>query len=143
MATKYFNIHRYIHKKQKFIRLKGSRRRKIIMEDLLQIVSVPVITAIVYGAAELYKKAVNDKESLIRLIPILGAVLGAVLGITAFFAAPEIIAADNVFTAILTGGASGLAATGGHQVFKQLLSKNDGGEGGNNMEDVSDDESNE
>jgi hypothetical protein len=110
------------------------------MENLLQIVSVPVITAIVYGAAELYKKAVNGKESLIRLIPILGAVLGAVLGITAFFAAPEIIAADNVFTALITGGASGLAATGGHQVFKQLLSKNDGGgDSGDNAEDISDD----
>lgn len=93
------------------------------MENLLQIASIPVITGIVYGAAELYKKAIGDKENLIRLIPILGAVLGVVLGIIVYYAAPEIIAADNLFAAILTGGASGLAATGGHQVFKQLLSK--------------------
>jgi uncharacterized membrane protein len=93
------------------------------MENLLQIVSVPVITGAVFALAELYKKAVGDKESLIRLISILGAVLGAVFGIIAYYAAPEIIAANNAFTAILTGGASGLAATGGHQVFKQLISK--------------------
>jgi len=95
------------------------------MENLLQIVSVPVITGIVFAAAELYKRAVGDKESLIRLIPILGAVLGVALGVIAFYAAPDIIAADNLFTALLTGGASGLAATGGHQVIKQLLTKKD------------------
>jgi hypothetical protein len=93
------------------------------MENLIQIVSVPVITGIVFGAAELYKKAADGKETLIRLIPIIGAVLGAILGIVAFFAAPDVIAADNIFAAIITGGASGLAATGGHQVIKQLLSK--------------------
>ena len=90
------------------------------MENLLQIISVPVITAVVYGALALYKYAVNGKESLIRLIPVIAVALGVVLGITAFFATPDIIAADNVFTAILIGGASGLAATGTNQIFKQL-----------------------
>jgi FtsH-binding integral membrane protein len=90
------------------------------MENLLQIVSVPVITTVVYGALALYKYVVNGKESLIRLIPVIAVALGVVLGITAFFATPDIIAADNVFTAILIGGASGLAATGTNQIFKQL-----------------------
>jgi hypothetical protein len=103
------------------------------MENLLTIVSVPVITGIVFGAAELYKRAVEGKEALIKLIPIIGAVLGVALGIVAFFAMPDIIPADNVFTAILVGGASGLSATGGHQIFKQLLSKKE--------EEDSDDES--
>jgi hypothetical protein len=107
------------------------------MENLLQIVSVPVITAVVYGAMELYKYTVNGKESLIRLIPVIGAILGAALGIIAFFAVPGVTAADNVFTALLTGGASGLAATGGNQIIKQLITKykedkegkTDGGDG--------------
>jgi FtsH-binding integral membrane protein len=90
------------------------------MENLLQIVSVPVISAVVYGAMELYKYTVNGKESLIRVIPVIAVVFGVVLGIVAFFATPDIIAADNVFTAILIGGASGLAATGTNQIFKQL-----------------------
>ena len=107
------------------------------MEDLLQIVSVPVITAVVYGAMELYKYAVNGKESLIRLIPVIGAILGAALGIVVFYAAPDIVAADNIFTALLTGGASGLAATGGNQIIKQLITKNKEGKNG---EDKNDDE---
>jgi uncharacterized membrane protein len=82
-----------------------------------------VITGVVYGAAELYKRAVGERETLIRLIPLFGAMLGAVLGLVAYFAAPEIIAASNVFTAVLTGGASGLAATGGNQILKQLITK--------------------
>jgi hypothetical protein len=90
------------------------------MENLLQIVAVPVISAIVYGALALYKYVVNGKEPLIRVIPVIAVALGVVLGIVAFFATPDIIAADNVFTAILIGGASGLAATGTNQIFKQL-----------------------
>lgn len=93
------------------------------MDSLLQIVGIPVITAIVYGVAELYKYAVNGKESLIRLIPLLGAILGVILSIVAFYAAPNLVAGDNLLTAILVGGASGLAATGGHQIFKQLIEK--------------------
>ena len=90
------------------------------MDNLIQIVSVPVITALCYGVLALYKYIVNGKEPLIRLIPIITVVLGAALGVTAFYVAPEIIPADNVFTAILIGGASGLAATGTNQIFKQL-----------------------
>jgi hypothetical protein len=58
----------------------------------------------------------------VRIIPILAAALGIVLGITAFYAVPAIMPASNIFVAILVGGSSGLAATGTHQVFKQLLS---------------------
>lgn len=90
------------------------------MENLIQIVSVPVITAIVYGAMQLYKYIVNGKELWIRLIPVFSVLLGVILGIVAFYAVNAIIPADNVFTAILIGGASGLAATGTNQIFKQL-----------------------
>lgn len=90
------------------------------MDNLIQVASVPVITALVYGAMAGYKFIVSGKENLIRLIPVIAAALGVVLGIIAFYAAGEIMPADNVFTAILIGGASGLAATGGNQIFKQL-----------------------
>lgn len=93
------------------------------MSNLIEATSVPVIVAIVYGSMELYKIVFKGKEKFIKLIPIIAAVLGALLGIVAYYAAPEIIAADNILTAILIGGASGFAATGTHQIFKQL-SKN-------------------
>ena len=93
------------------------------MENIIEIVSVPVIAGAVYGAVTLIKKAVKCDEKVMKFLPLISAGLGIIFGIIAFFAAPEIIAADNVLTAILVGGASGLAATGTHQAFKQLLQK--------------------
>ncbi|MDR3292752.1 MAG: phage holin family protein [Clostridiales bacterium] len=93
------------------------------MDYLIKATCIPVIAAIVYGAMALYKYAVNGKASLIRLIPIIAAVLGAVLGVVAFYIVPEIHVADNVYSALFVGAASGLAATGSHQIFKQLSSK--------------------
>lgn len=100
------------------------------MENLIEITSVPLIVAIVYGALAGYKHLVDGKEKWIKIIPVLAAALGVFLGIVAFCAVPDIIAADNIFTAILIGGSSGLAATGTNQIFKQLLSKTDKKEDG-------------
>ena len=90
------------------------------MENLIQIAGVPIITAMVYAAMAGYKLIVNGKENLVRIIPIIAVVLGVVLGIIAFYAVTDIMPAETIFTAILIGGASGLAATGGNQIFKQL-----------------------
>lgn len=98
------------------------------MENLVEMVSVPVIVSIVYVAMQLYKYVVNGSEKWIRLIPVWGAILGVVLGVIAFYAVPGIVPADNVFTAILIGGASGLAATGTNQIFKQLTKGKEGEE---------------
>jgi hypothetical protein len=88
--------------------------------DTLNFITVPTIAAAVYGAITLLKKAVNDNEKVLRFIPLIAAGVGAVLGVIAFFALPQIIPATDAFTAILVGGASGLAATGTNQIVKQL-----------------------
>jgi len=75
-------------------------------------ITVPIIISIVYGSIELLKKAMGSTEKLLRFVPLIAAAVGAVLGVIAFFAMPEIIPASNAFVAILIGGASGLAATG-------------------------------
>ena len=94
------------------------------MENLIEITSVPVIVAIVYAALALYKHFVKA-EKWVRLIPLWASLLGVVLGIVAFYAVPAIIPADNVLVAILVGGASGLAATGTNQIYKQLSKDKD------------------
>lgn len=94
------------------------------MENLIEITSVPVIVAIVYAALALYKHFIKA-EKWIRLIPLWAALLGVVLGIVAFYAVPGIMPADNVLVAILIGGASGLAATGTNQIYKQLTKDKD------------------
>ena len=88
--------------------------------EYLDIVIVPLIVVIVYGCIELLKKAVGNNEKALRFIPLIAAALGAVFGVIAFYAAPEIIPASNVLLALLIGGSSGLAATGTNQIFKQI-----------------------
>ena len=90
------------------------------MEEIMNIVSVPVIATIVYWVVNLIKYKVNNSEKFKRLIPIISTVLGAVLGCVAFYIAPSIIIADNILMALIIGGASGLSATGTNQIIKQL-----------------------
>ncbi|MCX4363133.1 MAG: phage holin family protein [Clostridia bacterium] len=96
------------------------------MEQYLELISVPVIAAIVYWVINLIKYATKQNEKFMRFIPLVAAALGAVLGIVAYFAVPNIVPAENVFVAILIGIASGLTATGTNQIIKQLGKKDDG-----------------
>ena len=88
---------------------------------MLEIICVPVIVSLVFSIMEIYKRFIaKDKETLVRIIPIIGCVIGIIAGIVCFYAFPSIIAATNIWTAILIGGASGLSATGCNQIFKQM-----------------------
>ena len=88
---------------------------------MLEIVCVPVITALVFAIVEIYKKYVaKDKKVLVAIIPIIAGAIGVVLGIVCFYALPFMISATNLGVAMLIGGASGLSATGCNQIFKQL-----------------------
>ncbi len=90
------------------------------MEEAIKALSVPVIVSIVYGCIDLYKQIINGREKFMRLIPIIAALLGTLIGIVAFYAYPSVLVADNIWQAIIIGGASGLTATGANQVLKQL-----------------------
>ena len=96
------------------------------MEQYLELISVPVIAAIVYWVINLIKYATKQNEKFMRFIPLVAAALGAALGVVAYFAVPSIVPAENVFGAILIGIASGLTATGTNQIIKQLGKKDDG-----------------
>lgn len=95
---------------------------------MLEIISVPIIVTAVYWIMNLYKYIANAKEKYIRLIPVIAAATGAVLGLISYFISPEIIPADNFIMALLIGGASGLAATGTNQILKQLNKEAKGNE---------------
>jgi hypothetical protein len=93
---------------------------------MIEIISVPIIVTAVYWIMNLYKYITKRKEKYIKLIPIIATIGGAVLGLTSFFISPEIIPADNFIMALLIGGASGLAATGTNQIFKQIKKDKEG-----------------
>lgn len=86
------------------------------------VTEIPIITAIVYALIAAYKASVSS-EKLIKIIPLIAAILGACLGAASWFAAPQVHAAADIFQAIYHGIVAGLAATGVNQVFKQLSTK--------------------
>ena len=90
------------------------------MEELLQIASVPTIAAVVYWVVNLIKYTTKYNEKLLTFVPLISAVLGVACGVIAFFAIPDIMPTDNIFVAVVLGGASGLTATGFNQIIKQL-----------------------
>lgn len=90
------------------------------MDDILMGASVPVIAAAVYWLIELIKYTVGGAEGFKRFIPLLSVVLGVAVSLVAYFFIPSVIPADSVLIAVVIGGASGLSATGFHQIVKQI-----------------------
>ena len=94
------------------------------MEFFEGFIIMPAITVIVYFLVEVYKALIKNKENGTRFLPLLCGGAGAILAIISYYAFPSTVPADNLFAAIATGIVSGFAATGAHQVYKQLLCKN-------------------
>ena len=86
--------------------------------DILGIAAIPVITVIVFLIAEGIKATPLDNKWL----PVICGFCGGCLGVVALYIMPEFPAKD-ILTAIAIGIVSGLAATGAHQVYKQLSEK--------------------
>lgn len=82
------------------------------------IVSVASITVICYLVAQCIKATSLDNKWL----PIICGCVGGVLGYIGLLVMPD-YPADDILTAIAVGIASGLAATGSHQIFKQMGEK--------------------
>ncbi len=85
--------------------------------EFMGIASVAAITVICFLVAEAFKATPLDNKWL----PVICGFLGGCLGVVAMYVMPEFPASD-IITAIAVGIVSGLAATGAHQVYKQLSS---------------------
>lgn len=92
----------------------------------MEIVIIPVITAIVYAVIEIIKTANPGEEKLKRFIPLMAGALGILCGLVAYFFIPGVMPTDNCIIAALIGGASGLASTGLYENIKNIFVK--GGE---------------
>lgn len=79
------------------------------------IASVAAITIICYLVAQAIKATPLENKWL----PIISGAVGGVLGVVGFYVMPD-FPADDIITAISVGIVSGLAATGAHQIYKQL-----------------------
>lgn len=83
----------------------------------MNFVTIPIIVVACYGLIELIKK--TSLES--KWYPVLSGAIGSVLAVLLYFIAPEIVGMTSPWSALVGGLASGLAATGTNQVFKQLM----------------------
>lgn len=86
--------------------------------ELWGITGIAAITVICYLIAELVKATPLDNKWL----PAICGLSGAALGAAGLYIMPEFPAADMI-NAIAVGIASGLAATGANQIYKQLARK--------------------
>ena len=77
----------------------------------------PIIAIICYILVALVRKTAVKNEWL----PLISCGAGAGLAVLGFFAFPDIITASAWYAAMIGGAVSGLAATGGNQVFKQAV----------------------
>ena len=91
--------------------------------EYLNLISVPAIATDVYVIIEIIKKCVGENEKFYKFIPLIALTIGVIAGVLCYFFIPSIIPANNVFVAIVIGGASGLTATGTNQIFKQITKK--------------------
>jgi hypothetical protein len=79
------------------------------------IASVAAITVICYLVAQAIKATPLENKWL----HIISGAIGGVLGVVGFYVMPD-FPADDIITAVSVGIVSGLAATGAHQIYKQL-----------------------
>lgn len=77
--------------------------------------AIPAITVICFLIGEAVKLAPVDE----KWIPVICGFCGGALGVVAMMTMPD-FPATNVIAAIAIGIVSGLAATGAHQIYKQL-----------------------
>lgn len=85
--------------------------------EIMGITSIAAITVICYLLALGIKATPLDNKWL----PVICGVLGGALGVAAMYIMPNFPAQDTI-TAVAVGIVSGLAATGAHQIGKQLSS---------------------
>lgn len=91
------------------------------METFMDIAAIPAIATIAFLVAECVKQIPSVDKAW---IPAICGVVGAILGVVALYTSPQLMPATDIISAIAIGIVSGLAATGTHQIFKQL--SNDG-----------------
>ena len=91
--------------------------------EIAEYCSIPVIVALCYGLVELLKRAFRSCTRLKSFFPLIAGITGTVLGVVGFFADPELMPTDSLLGAALAGMASGLSATGGHQIVHQITKK--------------------
>ena len=91
----------------------------------MEFTSIPIIVILCYVIGEIYKVLFNNKKELYKIIPLVLACIGGMLGIAIFLTSPEIMLnVSNIWVALGIGIVSGVSSTGTNQIIKNIF-KND------------------
>lgn len=91
----------------------------------MEFTSIPIIVILCYIIGEIYKVLFKNNKDLYKLIPIILACVGGLLGVLIFLTNPEImLKVSNAWTALGIGIVSGVSSTGTNQIIKQIFNKN-------------------
>ena len=86
--------------------------------------SVPIIVVCCNIIGEIYKVLFKNKQEAYKIIPIVMAIIGGLLGIIIYLTNPEMILnAENIWIALGIGIVSGASSTGANQIVKQIFKK--------------------
>ena len=91
---------------------------------MLNYSTIPLIVVICYIAIT----AIKSTRIESKWYPLISCGLGMLIGVAMHYIVPEFIGATSLIVAIISGGVSGLAATGSNQVLKQLMKSAENGE---------------
>lgn len=89
------------------------------MDEMLNVASVPAISACVYWTINILKHITKNDEKVLRFVPVFAALFGIMYGALCWAVYPAIMPTANLLSACVMGAASGLTATGFHQIIKQ------------------------
>ncbi len=84
---------------------------------MLNYPAIPIIVVICYIAIT----AIKSTKIESRWYPIISCAIGMIAAVAMYYILPDFIGATSLVVAVISGGVSGLAATGSNQVLKQLL----------------------
>lgn len=88
----------------------------------MEITSIPIIVILCYLIGEIYKILFKTKQELYKLIPIILACIGGVIGVLIYITNPEIMLnVTNIWDSLIIGIASGVSSTGTNQIIKQIF----------------------
>ena len=88
----------------------------------MEFTSITIIVILCYIIGEIYKVLFKNKRETYKLIPILVAITGGLLGMLIYYTSPEMmLSADNEWIALGIGIVSGASSTGTNQIIKQIF----------------------
>lgn len=86
----------------------------------IELTAIPTIMFLCYSLIELIKKTLKHNPTIKNAYPMISAFFGGLFGILTFLTAPKFILSNTAFGSTIIGMASGLSATGSHQILKHL-----------------------